>query len=295
MSFILFNPRFVPCIYVVNATLDLINAFSTIVLVSLALTTADTLQSSDISILSPARKWTLISAVLLQLTTYRISVFGNTVLSVARTLVVLFPFRRNTLRAALGSMGVYALYPCALSGIHISKLGEAGATQVENFIIAPLYSEGDAMLDLLGGEDANRETVEVMFSLVIPFCIPVCTCLLCAALMLWKLQTGSCPSGSSREKQRKVTVTILLLTVAFLVFNISSFLKFLVVNLGGVPFDSTELRLVMLYTFPLYNAIANPIILIVRSRDLRENLLKSIRRKSKNSKTHDQANTNSKT
>ena len=59
-----------------------------------------------------------------------------------------------------------------------------------------------------------------------------------------------------------------MLTVAFLIFNMTAFVKFMVVNLGGIDWGNSELQLVMIFTFPLLNALANPAILIARSTDL---------------------------
>ena len=270
------SPRFVPALYLINSTLDLLISTSSILLISLALLTADSLQSANTPILTPAQKWSLLVLGFLQLSAYRVSVFTNTVLSVARTLKVLQPFRSNSLRGALASIGLYALYPCTLAVVSLMSLRGSRYDTVESYLVAPLLNEGSALLQLLGDGTANRELVEVMFSLVIPFCVPVCTCVVCAALMIAKLRDGSCPASASIDNQRKVTVTVLMLTVAFLVFNTAGFVKFLAVNICGLA-DNDEARLIILFIFPLLNAIANPVILFARSKDLRLKLLTSMK------------------
>ena len=211
--------------------------------------------------------------------TSRTSIFYNLILAVIRTINIVQPFYLIRKKYVIISA---VLYPLLWVGISIADivitLRVDGWSRVYESFFVPL--PGACVIDKNCSVDS---TVTPIVLLGIPFTVPVIIMIICAAIQSYCLlkQTVN-PNPNIVSNNRKITVTILLITLVCIVCNIA-YLVFwfsfvfntdLISGLSYVRWHS------MMYTasttLPFLNASINPLILITRGSELREYVINCV-------------------
>ena len=135
-------------------------------------------------------------------------------------------------------------------------------------------------------ETAASSLMADILLFVCPFIIPVLVSLVSAVIMVYQLKKTP-PSEDSALRQRRVTVTVLLLTVAFFLFNstysvYNAVVFFYYKKMSGYSV-SGDYDLYVTYIFrttlPALNALCHPLILICRSVEMRRSVRRMLGRR----------------
>ena len=240
-------------------------------------------------------KWVIIGFEMGEKWSLRMSIFINTLLSVARTIKTVRPFSEIKMTRALLSVVLYGCYwiiPITLDIFSLSK----NLSDNENLtsINSKKYmSENRRFKRLLIEDRVGTETMILIkldspvslsfFTYFIPYVLPVVVCLISAVVMIAFLRREA-PSQQSVATQRHVSITVLLITVSFvLCLSVPAFYDLaLKVNraVTGSHFSRFNIendRHIFSSTVPLINALCNPVIMIMGSAELRGRLKKVLR------------------
>ena len=122
--------------------------------------------------------------------------------------------------------------------------------------------------------NATQTSVPLFLCVGVPFVLPSVICLVCAVTQVVALHRGTM-SSKGRVTNRRITITVVMLTAAFTVCNSAGFLVvFSVLHLSP---DLAKIKRWELYmTFisgtmlPVINSLLNPLILISRGERLRQ-------------------------
>ena len=280
--------KFVPCIYLLISMCDGLTAAFALINSSLIMRVywsspdQSTLDEDSLEMLQPPTDQNIpdeMCYALIISTTgwevfYRVSVYLNLLLSIARTIKIKSPFFQIKTKAALLSLAVYSALWLAIALVDIVqakisktvlyvKEGKLGLT-----IGAVLFLKGD----IENGTYYGATTKLIL--IVIPFIIPAFLSCICLG-MLAKSLSQTAPSQQSAAKQRHVTVTVTYLTLLFCVCNSVSTLYFLFAEyiyelfLNNDPISGHGIfTAVFSLTVPLLNAAISPLIIITRSTEL---------------------------
>ena len=144
---------------------------------------------------------------------------------------------------------------------------------------------GGEALSLLPSSLSLVSQLRFVFIYFIPYVLPVLVCLVSATVMIVHLRKEP-PSRQSASTQRHVSVTVLLITVSFvLCLSVPAFYdlayKITMGHFGkstNVTIDIGDDKHVLESTVPLVNALISPAIMIWRSSELRGRVRRIFRR-----------------
>ena len=200
------------------------------------------------------------------------SIFCVAMLSITRTFFLLQPFKSISKRAVVAVLVSYFLFQCVASTtIYWEKGG--------------LYNYFSAYAECSLGSNVTKfeKLGDVITSLCLTF--PIFPIIISCVISIFALM-GSAREGRTAEQseeKRYASVTIVLFTVIYAVFNIpSSFLNIFAIydgeRLGGMlAFDKQGYfsNFVWSLSIPL-NALCNPLLYVIRMKNLRAALLTSL-------------------
>ena len=281
--------QFVPCMYSLLALFDCLMTLFKIISYLIALSFHG--HPSEYVL---QRKWVLVGFKLGGKLFLRMSIFINTLLSSARTIKTVRPFSKIKMNLALVSVAVYSGYWIILASldafsltrdVNIDDKARKNLTyerRLSNFLVDERVGEEALMLGAL-----NKKYFIFLGSLIpyiIPYILPVLICVASAAVMIIYLRKEP-PSQQSAITQRNVSLTVLLLTVSFVIcFSIPALYDLvhrIEKNKKNGETDSVKRgkeRHILESVVPLINALLNPVILFWRSSELRGRLKEIFRR-----------------
>ena len=277
--------KFVPCMYLLLALFDWLMII--FMITSYCLVFKIEGESSD-HILK--HKWVIIGFKFGEKWSLRMSIFINALLSVARTLKTVRPFSEIKMSKALLSVLVYGSFWIVLISLdvfsltkdlsHISKKYLSDRRRFKRFIVEDRV--GSETVYLVVSESESPILYLFFFTYLISYVLPVLVCLVSATVMIFYLRKEP-PSQQSAVTQRHVSVTVLFITIAFVLsfgvpslYDLASKVSREVSGKYG-PVSIGDERHVLVSTVPLINTLCNPVILIWRSGELRGRLRKVFR------------------
>ena len=277
--------KFVPCMYLLLALFDCLMII--FMIISYCLVFKFEGESSD-QILK--HKWVIIGFKFGEKWSLRMSIFINTLLSVARTLKTVKPFSEIKMKRALLSVVVYGSFWIVLISLdvlsltkdlsHISKRYLSDKRRFKRFIVEDRV--GSETVYLVVSESESPVLYLFFFTYLISYVLPVLVCLVSATVMIFHLRKEP-PSRQSAVTQRHVSVTVLFITIAFVLsfgvpslYDLASKVSREVSGKYGLVSIGDE-RHILVSTVPLINTLCNPVILIWRSGELKGRLRKVFR------------------
>ena len=203
---------------------------------------------------------------------YRTSVFFNVVLTVCRTVSIVRPFyiiKKKVVIAACivyptiwGVIVAFDVYKMCFSDISIDQFFGTLKMPMSGSFLAFLFYEHT---------DITLYFVIVFCVAVTPFLFPCLIVLITCIIQIVSLCKSNLSTNT--DNQRRVTVTILMISVLFFICNYvySIFLSFyLTVYISESDNAAVWCLVVFLTIFPLLNAALSPVIIICRSSGLRK-------------------------
>ena len=216
---------------------------------------------------------------------WRVSVFSNVVLSVTRTIQIKRPFQRVKGRVVYVCIAVYAIFWVIVATFDvIILLKENDLDNYYSYSAHPII--GNELSNLFANKIAVQfegceqddmiscynETAGVSMQLVfmtVSYLLPVLIVLICMVIQIQWVSRPR-PVEGSPNNQRHVTITILQITVLFFVCHtapsISNFISEYSHSFPDVPYLFNS---ALYTTLPLINAALSPVIIMSRSRELR--------------------------
>ena len=220
---------------------------------------------------------------------YRCSVFGNLVLAVSRTITIFNPFYQISKNMVKKACVLYAVPLIVLCGITVYAYSD-GLTYYHRkstyfgYTIHYGYLIGSGLsfllMDLLSfprGQDSLRETLMALpdfIALITPVVIIVITCFV-QIFSIWKASQFATSSN-----QRHVTITVLLMSTLFVICN-SPLCVYMAEWLNGETGDisSHEKHSIVFGNLPpVVNGALNPVIIILRSREMKGKFVNILQR-----------------
>ena len=263
--------KFVPCMYLLISISDGLTA--TFAIVASGLIMAAYWQ--DTHIIPRGAAYSMIITTAGWEVFYRISVFLNLLLSIARTIKIRTPFYIIKMKASVSSVTIYSAlwFSVAIADAMIMDLSDT-VRYVKNAKLGlPI---GGYVKDKYNDTENGTfygATTELIF-ILIPFIIPAILSCVCLFLLYQSLSQPP-PNEQSAVNQRHVTTTVTYLTLLFCICNSASTLYFVFAEyiyelfLGNKPLAGDEIMTCLLsLTLPLLNAAVSPIIIIARSSEL---------------------------
>ena len=222
----------------------------------------------------------------------RVSVFVNVVLIVVRTINITRPFyqvNRTVMWSSVLTCILVLLPVIVYDTIRISDSQDYHETKVR-YVFLPFvgdYTVRDIVMAVHDIKPGDKKVIMVPDYVTfatsgVPFCLAVLIALVCLVINCRELRaskTGLGKSGGGKTEQ-EITVTITLLTTVFSVCN--TVYSVWMVLIWGLNLDywgnQTVLQIsyVTSSIFPFISSSLNPIILIWRSKTLRENLKRKL-------------------
>ena len=219
-----------------------------------------------------------------------VTVFVNLTLSVVRTINIVWPVYQVKRRVVYSVMIGYAVLWSAIIGYDIYstysfflyKLGQEKSDRqfwfnqvIYYFCISRIT--GSEVIMLLFDNEPSLTSGKVwsqisyaVFGLGVWYVIPSVICVLCCAVQMFHLLRLNVTKSASKIN-RRITVTVMLLTLLFFVCNVTYFTAAFLIAL----YDSTSsldiaiISYVTSNTVAYLNSVLNPIILITRGKTLR--------------------------
>ena len=290
--------KFVPCMYLLNSLCDGLMAIFVLVQSGLIIQFYQNETVVDI-VTSAATHVTVIATILLSVF-YRVSIFVNVLLCVARTIKIKYPFYIVKMKLAMLSVAAYFLVWLAVATYDYYKIAdkEEGQNQMtKNYIVfGKLGAEIGGTLIVTYDMPNEKNGIKTVYGatalfmiILIPFIIPCICSLVCLFIMVSSLRKPSLNENSA-ARQKHVTITVTWITFLFVVCNSIATLYFLfgeyiyIKILENEEPDYQEYIYPLLnLTLPLLNAAVSPLIIILRSQDLKNGLKDTFR--SRSSKT----------
>ena len=219
---------------------------------------------------------------------YRCSVFYNLLLAVTRTIMILRPFHRIKIRMVKAALILYVLPWGVLLVINIYQLHFANDEFSFVFLIYYHLIYMASGIATFFVTDPRTEKVRYFTITTIPdvisFVIPAMLITICCLIQIISLHRSSQFPASSN--QRHVTITVILMSILFVLCN-SAFLLYMTVMsilfITDDPYvrtlrkDFTVYIAVLGTVLPILNAALNPVIIISRSRGLKVRFVNTIR------------------
>ena len=213
--------------------------------------------------------------------TSHVSVFYNTVLMVVRTINMIFPFYKTKNNLLKASFVTYIVIWVIISAIDLSLYVNAPVkTQIQELLYFPGMGSGivrklfknqtwEEWQRITFEPSEEDYTLDVALCICVPYFIPALICMLC---FIVQAKTLLKKGGSRNSVNRRITVTILYLTLTFLICN-SAYFMFAIGAITTNIAEKNRHLVTMITHFAgailiFLNSALNPIILIVRGKDL---------------------------
>jgi len=232
--------------------------------------------------------WPLLLSVAVIGLALRCSVFGSVLLAVARTIKIVSPFYPIKRKVALGCVVSYTAFWVGVASYDVYTLASSTMEDVDLYTTSPfLGKEAATKISVAGCSDeecVQSEGNEMLgrrltFSLsILGFVVPCVIVLVCMVLQVAWLRR---PSPGDAASQRHVTITILLLTAVFFVCNSATSIWFVLDKITDVLESTRRVSRVLYFmlvgmtitTVPLLNAVLSPLIIVLRSAQLKKALM----------------------
>ena len=228
----------------------------------------------------------LIVYALFQIST-RTSLFYNTVLSVVRTINIIRPFYQMKKSIIIIVVILYPIIWILIMFIDLYMSRGYTDTLIARVICMPEPGKGVVRIlkDIFGDDPSYNSVNVVTTGLVISLVLPAIISLVCAVIQIYSFLKPS-NIAPTTVKERRMTLTIIMLTVVCLVCNIPYTVVVTYIFLSEVeesPFGLTWSQAIcFIYTLntvlPFIQAILNPAILLFRGSALREFVMITVRR-----------------
>jgi len=257
--------KVVPCMYLMMAMCDTATGFSALLLSAMFFIAASMPRPH-------AAVYLAYVAYPLYCVTFKVSVFLNLSIAIVRTINISWPFYRMGVMVLVVSTCVYTLGWMVFTSWQISRF-HYDFSLIEDYIFEP--GQHQALFTI----DATRETecLRTILFLALPFILPSLVVIVCMVLQIKAILRTQPDRTANTVTQRKITITIFLLTALFFVCN-TLYLCWPIVHCSKllsteISDFSKEHRLLMMKYMtgvmcPLLNAAFNPVILIVRGEAL---------------------------
>ena len=205
--------------------------------------------------------------------TSHVSVFYNTVLMVVRTINMIFPFYKTRNDILKLSFVIYAVIWVIITIAHV--ILSFGDENMQWLILIPVIGSQfiKKLFNLTESEDnLNKENLrKANYSIwiCVPYVIPAVICMACFIVQAHKLLRKT---EVSSDVNKRITITIFYLSGVFFICNTAMFVT-CIVWIALPANQKNFLRLCMAAHFSnnilgFVNSAMNPIILILRGRDL---------------------------
>jgi hypothetical protein len=225
---------------------------------------------------------------------WRISVFSNVLLSVARTIKINRPFQAIKKKLCFLFIVGCGIFWAALGTADIYVLIRAGSAEFfDNYMDFPRIGLETAEKIFHAAAKSNRCDPDnedcgsmemlhrgiVLLLFVIAYLLPVVVVLICMGIQIWWITKprGDMETTAGPDNRRHVTVTILQLTVLFFVCHTAASIWYLCTDFFKVS-DHHIIRAIIYITLPLVNAAISPIIIVARSKHLRRDFTRRFSR-----------------
>ena len=279
--------RFVPCMFFLMSSSDGLMAISVVIESALIIK-----QYWEKTVIGPdtIENKALVVATILWNLFYRVSTFVNAVLCVARTVKAKRPFYKINMKLAVSSVAFYTLLWAAVAvfeyhGIssrpYIHKKGfSMSYGQLGLEIAGIFYKKYDSPNKKKGIKTYYGVIVGFILNLV-PFILPCIVSLVCLVILVISLRKPA-PNNISAARKIHVTITVTCITALFVLCTSLSTLYQLVAKIiislileKRINEDVNKyLYPLFLLTLPLVNAAINPLIIVLRSSELKRGLFK---------------------
>ena len=285
----------VPWMYIMIAACDTVTGFTAICHAGIATApkygVAALIGNPEFWKRSPSSDLFLNSLYIILQTGTRTSLFYNTVLTVVRTLNIRQPFYQLKKKIMIVFIIFYPVLWFVLLIVDLNLLATStdlnkvitffDASSGTGFIIA-LFQIDDSYDDFL-----KYYVIVTILFMVVPLVLPAITALVCAVLQIYSLLKPSVISPAT-SKERRMTVTIIMLTVVCLVCNVPYTALMIYIYVTTIVTKELAFKihlsqqLCIFYTLstllPFINAILSPMILVVRGASLRRCVGDTVRR-----------------
>ena len=193
--------------------------------------------------------------------TSHLSVFYNAVLMVVRTINMIFPFYKTRNDILKLSFVIYAALWVIITIAHVIWRYKDG--DIQRVIISPVI--GYLVIDRLS---FLTKANSLLICICVPYVIPAVICMACFIVQAHKLLRKT---EASSNVNKRITITIFYLSGVFFVCNTAMCVTFIVY--AYVLSETGFLLIYMVAHFAntilgFVNSAMNPIILILRGRDL---------------------------
>ena len=227
----------------------------------------------------------------------RMSIFCNLALGVSRTVMILRPFHHINTTTVKVACILYVVPWIILSGIAINQFHVLKDPMpfIEALYIFECYlASGLAFMFVEYSQDANTDlwfTIAIIPDLI-SFVIPVILIMISCTIQVISINRSS--QFPTSANQRHVTITVILMSSLFVVCNSAFSIYILYLSYLYWSHDEEKLKelsehfpvvvAVLGAVLPVLNAALNPVIIISRSKELRESFLVVTRRLSRRSR-----------
>lgn len=260
--------QFVPMMYVMISIVDMCSA------VGFIYNSITCVLYNGHLISTEGMEWNFLLSFYITALFYRCSVFYNVVLGTCRTIQILSPFYQIKRRWVILACVIYLSIWFVLIGY-------------EMYIFYNKYLHfGVGILNLAGsilsyetGKYSAPFTVVFILIITVPFILPSVIVIMTCAMQIYTLRHNTM---STDDTQKQVTVTIVMLSVLFVICNSAySIYMVLVYYMHSVIQLTALFQLIFGAFMPIINAAFSPVIIIVRSDGFRNKLGAVLRRKPK--------------
>ena len=292
----------VPWMYIMIAACDTVTGFTAICHAGIATApkygVAALIGNPEFWKRSPSSDLFLNSLYIISQTGTRTSLFYNTVLTVVRTLNIRQPFYQLKKKIMIVFIIFYPVlwFVLLIVDLYLSITSANRLGFVYNYVIDNVFAAFPGAGFIIAFPqivDLNHDLLKyygaivVILFMVVPLVLPAITALVCAVLQIHSLLKPSVISPAT-SKERRMTVTIIMLTVVCLVCNVPYTALMIYISVTAIVTKEYAFKiplsqqLCIFYTLstllPFINAILSPMILVVRGASLRRCVGDTVRR-----------------
>ncbi|KAL5267895.1 hypothetical protein ACHWQZ_G004818 [Mnemiopsis leidyi] len=205
---------------------------------------------------------------------YKSSIFYNVVLAVSRTVMILKPFHQISIKTVIVVSVAYSAVWVGVSGYDIHK--SYVVHQDFSYMMYFWYPVMGLELIYPLKKTPTLYNLLMIILLTVPFLLPVLITLVTCIVQVISLHS---PNMVTSNNQRHVTITIVLMSTLFVVCNSAFSLFILIFQFTDMAEDNFVVYAMVFGTvLPILNAALNPVIIISRSKGLREGVVGRFRR-----------------
>ena len=268
----------VPLMYLFVSSTDLLTALSAL-LVSLIFFLQKNFTEASIALVLPA--YAIFSI------TFKVSVFLNLTVAVARTINIIQPFYRIKNKAFVIAATVYILGWTVFTVVQIATEDEENRNSYSIFD-AYLYSPGQFQVAYTSTTTRVDECRNVLLFIGLPYLLPSIVVVFCMAVQSYTLLKLQPEKTNNTDVQKNITTTIFMMTVLFFICN-TVYVVYPILQCRNVFQERdtedeqhkemlgmfSKMRFLTGVVAPFVNAAFNPLILIARGTALKAAIRKS--------------------